>query len=145
MMFSTHPPEALPKVGDLVTMHHCGYPWTVTKRSRNRFQQVMMVVTPPAGPSQLVMVEVLNWWPAVGDICTVLAKPYGDWLQTTGAKRWDCEDYNNAQSWLYGEFPVTDIDRDMATVQGGKRSQRVPLGCLAVVKRPSVERALQNV
>lgn len=160
MFWSTHPPTTIPNVGDIVTITNSGQPMTVARRSRNKAQQVMVLATPLSGPAQLLMVEVLNWWPQPGDICTGIPEPFRKWLtakldaaKATGNEdkvnqaRYDFDDFNQLQSWFYGEFTVQSIKAGMATVVGDRfsGSRVLPVECITVVSRPSVAEILKRV
>jgi uncharacterized protein YqjF (DUF2071 family) len=149
MIFSTHPPEAIPNVGDFVTLGHDGVPYAVTKRTMDIVGQVYLTLD--SDPPRRVQVEAVNWWPQVGDLCTGLPVPYRQWLaqQWADATRYQqgqaFGDYNNGQSWLYGEFTIKAINHDMATVTGARFSgaQQIPVHCCAVLSRPSIQRVLE--
>lgn len=144
MMWSTHPPDALPKVGDTVATTNSGIPLIVTRRSKNKVGQVFILAKDPIGKEHLLMVEVLNWWPQPGDICTGLPEPCRKWLADGDKSRYDYQDYNNGQSWIYGEFKVKAIDREMATVSGDMGTRKIPVECLTVVTRPTIAKIIQE-
>jgi hypothetical protein len=105
------------------------------------------------------MVEVLNWWPQPGDICTGIPEPFRKWLAgkldaaiATGndykvkQARYAFDDFNQLQSWFYGEFTVQSIDDGLATVVGDRFSgtRVLPVECITVVSRPSVAEILKG-
>lgn len=156
MLFSTYPPETLPKAGDIVSLVY-GVPLTVTRRIRNEFGNVMLMVTAADGTEKLTMVEAVHWWPAVGDVGTGLPGIYQRWLTC----HWDdanatdnkeamakiekaFKDYNNLQSWLYSDFTIDRINGDIATVSGKRfnGTHAIPLAAILVLRRPSVEAVL---
>jgi hypothetical protein len=151
MLWSTYPPDALPKVGDLVTLGHGGIPYAVRERTRSGIGQVYLLLD--SDPPQRVQVEACHWWPQVGDLCTGVPVPYRQWLAKQwadpDANRWKkdraYDDFNNGQSWLYGEFTIKSIEGDLATVTGAKFSgtHALPLSACAVLSRPSVQRILE--
>jgi hypothetical protein len=156
MLFSTYPPETLPKAGDMVSLVY-GVPLTVTRRFRDKFGNVMLMVTAADGTEQLTMVEAVHWWPAVGDVGTGLPANYQRWLTChwDDAKAADnkkamakiekaFKDYNNLQSWLYSDFVIDRINGDIATVSGKRFSgtHAIPLAAILVLRRPSVEAVL---
>ena len=153
MLFSTYPPEALPKAGDLVSLDY-GIPQTVLRRTRNEYGQVFLLLQCPNGTETLAMVEACHWWPQINDIGTGVPAIYQRWLTCcwNDAKAANDEPtmkriqkafhaYDNPSSWLYSDFTIEAIHGNLATVSGPKfhGTHALPLAAIAVLKRPSVE------
>lgn len=157
MLFSTYPPEALPKAGDTVCLNY-GEPLLVVRRARDKYGQVLLRLQSPDGSEILEMVEACHWWPTVGDLCTGVPATYQRWLTCHWEDAKAADDkptlkriekafyaYNNPSSWLYGEFTIQSIKGEVATVTGVRFSgtHALPLSACAVLSRPSVQRVLE--
>ena len=153
MLFSTYPPEALPKAGDTVSLTY-GEPLLVLRRTRNEYGQVLLRLQTPDGTEKLEMVEACHWWPQVGDIGTGVPAIYQRWLTCHWEDAKAAEDeptmkriqkafyaYDNPSSWLYSDFTIEAIQGDLATVSGPKfhGTHDLPLAAIAVLERPALE------
>lgn len=158
MIFSTYPPEALPQPGDIVCLEY-GQPETVVRRIRNEHGQVFLILQHSNGDETRAMVEAAHWWPQLGDIGTGVPSIYQRWLTALleAAKAANNEarikDLASAfrndlgpASWLYRDFTIQAINGNLATVTGEQfhGSKTIPVSAIAVIRRPSIDLALNS-
>jgi hypothetical protein len=131
--------EYIPQVGDVVTPYGTQQPYEITKRWIDNGNAYLSLKGESEHVPQ-VRLEVVEWYPQVGDICTITAKPYLHWRRA----------YNDYElpAWTMNEMELLDVSGDMATVRpSGKKQQKrkVPLNCLRVLdKNPELIKARKN-
>ena len=145
MFFPTSP--HLPTVGDVVCFRHQHQPYTVALHSPDRTLYHLIGLDEPA------RVEVLAWYPTVGDRVEVLFCPYAQYLQGKfdqylrqrySAKGSDKEAIDRtlgriktamkqAQNYRTGE--LLRVEGELAQVKFSGGAEVLPFHCLAVVDR----------
>lgn len=158
MLWSSLTPAELPAQGDRVVFSHDWVPWDVKERRRDPHGQVWLLVA-RGEQQQWDRVEVFAWHPAPGDVCTLILKPYIEWVQAAidcqrmlrdeEPMRWQAIDQeierlkkemglvNETGSWIYQDLHLIELAHNWATVQAnGKGPQhKLPAQCIGVVKR----------
>ena len=126
MLFSTMPPKELPKKGDLVCYRNETRPWKVVARVKKE-ENVFLGLQSGSACVHRERIEVLDWYPIVGDIVLVSFKPY---LEAKKLKR----DFI-LEDWVSKEMELISVDHNKATVKPkGSQLKTVPFECLRVLK-----------
>lgn len=131
MIWSSYYPkekDKLPGVGDVVTYRDRLHPYTVTRRTRRADGQVLVTLQDGDRVIEKERIEVLNWYPQIGDTCNVSAKPYLIWKLPE-------KDYRMPE-WLFQKMTLLSIDGDMATIRNSKNKRMIiPFECLRVLEK----------
>lgn len=160
MIFSTYDPTRIPSVNDRVTYDGHTDPWTVTARVKDPHGQVWLQITDGTN-TRNERVEVLNWYPTVGDTVVFLLKPYIDWMQgridaqrrrlvdepmkwgdiqlTIEGLKKEMDAVNHCGSWLYQPQKLISI-----TVDGNAQVQANSTGPIRTVPMSTIVVLIKN-
>lgn len=132
MLWSSYYPnhtDLIPAVGDLVTYCDLTYPYTVIAREVVN-GNVLLSLQDGDTVIRRERLEVLNWYPRVGDACGVSKQAYCDWQSSLNGKS---RIEQQIPGWAYKVVTLIHVAGDMATVQDkGGVEYTVPIWCLKV-------------
>jgi len=158
MLWSSLPASELPAPGDRVVLSHDWQPWAVQQRIKDQWGQVHLLIT-RGEQQQWERVECLSWYPTPGDVCTLILRPYIEWVQAAidwqrllrdeEPMRYQAIDQelerlkkdmglvNETGSWIYQDLHLLALEHNWATVQAnGKGPQhKLPAQAIGVIRR----------
>ena len=141
---STHP-----QYGDLVLVqpHRPFEPFRVIQREHHQGQFIFTVKS-RAGDLYQLPLQALEYYPCIGDVVVVVAKPYCDWLvlqlqqlkgvNTASARkrRWVLRAELEDLWWTINEFVLQRIkEGEIAVIQANSMQRELPLSCLGVLRK----------
>ncbi|MEM6839568.1 MAG: hypothetical protein AAF609_22340 [Cyanobacteria bacterium P01_C01_bin.120] len=132
IIWSSYYPDEInkiPNIGHLVTYYYEQRPFVVEARVIEK-GNVSLKIRHNDEVIERERLEVLNWYPEVGDICVCAAKPYLDWQRA----------YRNyvLPEWTFKAMELLEIQGRFALVRPrGKNQQRrkLPFACLRVLEK----------
>ncbi|MEM9116914.1 MAG: hypothetical protein AAGD09_03420 [Cyanobacteria bacterium P01_F01_bin.56] len=130
MIFSSYYPDEIykiPNVGHIVTYCDRLHPFLVEHRCIVD-NNVLLQIRSESLFVEREKLEVLNWYPQVGDVCVAAAKPYLKWRKLY-------QDYALPE-WMHKKMELLEIQGDMALVRPtNKQRQKIPFECLRVLEK----------
>ena len=131
----------------MLQAHQPFEPLTVTHREHYQGQFIFTVKN-RVGDLHHLPLQTLEYYPCIGDVVVVVAKPYCDWLvhqlqqlngiETPAARRqrWRLEDELKDFRWMANEFVLQQLkEQDIAVIQASNIRRKLPLSCLRVLHK----------
>ena len=120
----------IPSVGDVVTYRDRPRPYTVTGRVVDRLGNVLLSLRHGQEQIHRERLEVLDWYPQIGDKVAVHKQRYCDWQASLNGK---ARIEQIVPDWAYSTLLLVSVQDGVATLQDGDGAEyAVPMDCVRV-------------